>query len=522
MQWSETILNAGEYGILNRKSTHVYLVIFAVFLMTLSGCSILRGGRITPTDAVTTNIKDAYPIASWLEHYTAIRSPVKGTSFDLAPGYYTFDIESYCLKAGKYAPTEGAGYLIAPLKGERAEIIRNVLQRSGEHPGIRQRDIQRLLWGIESGANFKKYNLSFQIQVSPLLTPAEIAFLSVDFEDTFSDLLPDNLKEIIKRYNKLRAMVTDAQTTYEELEQIAVRFGVAPMGPGSRNVGPGSWAYVGSGFYMRAFPQGYSRTKLEVIRPAPYSLERDSKGRITVFRSGRYRIETTYDDSPGANIVSAPGQPDIYIWRFRTIRFIGPNPGDEYVIQNRGWILASPHHRTGPVISRLPMFSGLVKFTTADLDRMNHDRIYFAQEDNLIPEEWRKAKDRVEKAKKIKDLMDKIEDYRKQQENAERPPTEEAFKDLTDLKHYRDGLDKATNPTDFEGRSEWLTKHFTRVGDAWNYVNCVLSGNCPPPGRQPTDTDEEWDDHESFDPTGNVATPANTSRQRIGLSRRRQ
>ncbi len=487
----------------NRKSTLVYLSFLAALLVTLAGCSFLIGRRITPKGAVTTNIKDAYAIASWLEHYTAIRSPVKGTSFDLAPGYYTFDIQSYCLKVGKYAPTEGAGYLISPLKGERAKIIRNILLRSEAHPDIKQRDIQRLIWGIETGANFKNYNMSFQIRVSPLLTPAEIALLSMDFENIIGDLLPDELKETTKLYYKLRAKVTEAQTNYEELERIAVRFGEAPMGPGSRNVGPGPWAYAGSGFYMRAFPQGYRQIKLEVIRPAPYSLERDSKRRITVFQSGLYRIETTYDDSPGANVVSAPGQPDIHIWRFKTIRFVGPDPSNEYIIQNRGWILASPHHSTGPVISPLPIASGMI-------------------EDNMIPEEWRKAEDRVEKAKKIKDLIDKIDDYYEQQERAERPPSEESIEDLTDLDHYHDGLDKATNPTDFEGRSEWLTEHFRRLTDAWNYVNCVLAGDCSPPGEQPTNSDEEWDDLETFDPTGHVATPANTSRQRLGLSRRMQ
>lgn len=495
----------------------VYLTFFSALLMTLASCSLLREGRITPKDAVTTSIKDAYPIATWLEYYTAIRSPVKGTNFDLAPGYYTFDIQSYCLKAGKYAPTEGAGYLIAPLKGERAKIIRNILRHSEEHPSIKQRDIQRLLWGIETGANFKNYNRLFQIRVSPLLTPTEIALLSVDFKDIYKRIFPDELKEAIELYNKLRAKVTDAQTSYEELERIAVSFGAAPMGPGSRNVGPGQWAYAGKGFYMRAFPQGYSRTRLEVIRPARYSLERDSKGRITVFRSGRYRVETTYDDSPGANVVSAPGQSDIHIWRFKTIRFVGPYPDDEYVIQNRGWILASPHHRTRPVISLLPIVKGLINVGSA-----NPGRIYLVQEDDIIPEEWKKAKDRVEKAKKIKDLIDKIDEYYEQQEGAERPPSEEAIEDLVDLDHYRDGLDKATDPTDFEGRSEWLTEHFRRLTDAWNYVNCVLAGNCPPPGEQPEDFDEEWDDLETFDPADNVATPANTNRQRIGLSRRLQ
>ena len=130
---------------------------------------------MTAKESVTTNIKDAYPVASWLEYYTTMRSPMPGTSFDLAPGYYMFEIQSYCLKAGKYAPTEGSGYLIAPLKGERAELIQNILRRSEEHPEIKQQDIQKLLWGIETGVNFRKYDKLYQLRMSPLLTPARFA-----------------------------------------------------------------------------------------------------------------------------------------------------------------------------------------------------------------------------------------------------------------------------------------------------------------------------------------------------------
>ena len=350
---------------LTRIPQLVPFVLIALSLTVgLGGCAVLRGGKISATDAVTTSIRDVYPTAYWMNYYTAIRSPEKGTSFNLAPGYYTFDIQSYCLKAGTYAPTAGSGYLIAPLKGERAKIIGNILRRSAEHPGVKQRDIQRLIWGIETGANFSKYDTSFQLRVSPVLSPAEIATLSVDYEEWLSELLPDDLKEAVELYNKLRNKVTDARTTYEQLEAIAVLSGVAPLGPGSRDIAPGPWAYAGNGFYMRALPSGYPRTTIEVIRPAPYTLERDDKGRIVVFRSGKYRVETSYDDSPGANVVSAPGQPDIHIWHFKKIRYAGPNPGEERVIENRGWILASPHQVTTQPMSPPLRASGLIQLAS--------------------------------------------------------------------------------------------------------------------------------------------------------------
>ena len=498
---------------LNDKKKNKKFLFFGLILsIGLQGCSILSGGKVKPTDAITTNIKDAYPIAHWLEYYTNIRSAEEGTNFNLSPGYYTFDIQSYCLKAGTYAPIAGSGYLIAPLKGERAKIIANVLRKSENHPNINQRDIQRLIWGIETGVNFRKYSTSFQLKVGPVLSPGEIAALSVDYEDLFDKVLPDEIKEIIGLYQRMREMVTDVQTTYEQLEAVAVLTGIAPLGPGSRDIKPGPWAYAGNGFYMRVFPAGYSSTTLEVIRSAPYSLERDESGRITVFESGKYRIETSYDDSPDASVISAPGKPNIHIWRFKKVRFVGPEPEHDLTIENKGWILRSsqPSEIADRSTSPLRNASRYLQFASLD------NRIFLAQGD-IIPKEWKDAKDRYDKAKEHKDLYDKIDDYYEDQDRGERPPSEDAIDDITDLDHYKDGLDSATDPGDIEGRSEWLTEHFERLMDAWNYANCVLAGDCPPPGERPDDSDDESDE---FDPTDQVATPANTSRQRLGLSRR--
>ncbi len=154
--------------------------IVPLWLLATLGCSLVTG-KMNPKAAVTTSIRDAHPIADWLAYSLRNSQPVAVRTLALRPGYFRFNAQSYCLKAGKWGPTQGGGYLMAPLKGPRAKLIRNILRRSVRYPGILQKHIQRLLWGIEFDANFSKYSLTFQASVRPLLTAAEILFLTFLF-----------------------------------------------------------------------------------------------------------------------------------------------------------------------------------------------------------------------------------------------------------------------------------------------------------------------------------------------------
>ena len=116
----------------------------------------------SPLNPVTTSIANAYPTAPWLDAYSAIVKPSPATTFALAPGYYRFSVESYCLHAGAYAPTAGSGYLVAPLKGTRAATITGIIAKSAQHPEIPQQDVQRFIWGIEAGARFSDYPPDFR------------------------------------------------------------------------------------------------------------------------------------------------------------------------------------------------------------------------------------------------------------------------------------------------------------------------------------------------------------------------
>lgn len=451
----------------------------------------------TPGSAVTTSFKDTYPIAGWLDLIQNEEKPQKGQGFNLKPGYYQYTIQSYCLHAGTYGPTQGAGYAMAPLKGDKAATIRGILQRSANQPQIAQQDIQQLIWGIEAGTRFTDFPRDFQLRVAPLMTPADIAQTFVTLP-TLTAQLPDPIKNALNFYQQLRDQLTQSQGDFAALERLAVLSGTPPADPEGRTIQEGVWTAAGPGFYARTFPSSYSKTVLEVLKVAPYRLKRDSLGRITHFESGGYSVDTTYDDRPGQDEVQA-GNTKQKVWRFASIRLNGPQPNQSLELLNKGFVFPSNTTATKPLgwlLGSGPQlrFASLTTTTASEADGFNFS-------------------ERYERAQKIKDTYDRIQDYRDRYDRATRPPSEQSFDDFMDIGHYRDGLEAAMG--DMGDKMSWLTDHFQRMHDAYAYAACELAGDvCAPPGaNDPAETS-------TFDPSGFVAVPGNTQSQRLGLSSR--
>ena len=212
---------------------------------------------------VTTSIDDALPVAFWIKEIDMERTPAEPEVYDfknLEPGYYRFTIQSYCLHAGTYGPTKGSGYLLAPLKGKRSDLVYNVLTRSVDHPEIAQHDIQLFLWGIVDGVKFSDYSLEFQNKIRPLVTPEEIADLTFDLKNVPLEVMPEEIRSVAKYYQDLRAKITNPNLTYNDIESAAMLNGYLPADPFSKYVQKGLWAYIGNGFYMRDLPIEYPKS----------------------------------------------------------------------------------------------------------------------------------------------------------------------------------------------------------------------------------------------------------------------
>ncbi len=194
----------------------------------------------------------------------------------LRPGYYGMQVQSYCLHAGTYGPGGGDGYLYAPPLGKGEELVRTIVRNSVQHPEVEQRDIQLLLWAILARAKLQDMDARLQRAASTLLTPAQYAewMRGAAFDmarerlvQALMDQASPQLRQVLQAEAQLRSMLASAGASYDQIEQVAVLAGMAPLGEGSQNVPEGRWSRHPDGYWVRYLPSAYSSTRLEVWVP---------------------------------------------------------------------------------------------------------------------------------------------------------------------------------------------------------------------------------------------------------------
>jgi hypothetical protein len=204
---------------------------------------------------------------------TLQRTPNGG--FVLQPGYYSFQDQSYCLKAGTHGPGGGDGYLYAPPKGPAEDAVMTIVRNSVNHPEIHQHDIQLLLWAIIARAKFEDLSSELKATAARLLTPRQLAALNRTALDAVPGSVqqaainkaPSGVREVLNAEAKLRQMLTSTGSTFAEIERVAVLSGDAPRGEGSIEVPSGRWSVHPDGYYVRYIPSGYSSTRVEIWVP---------------------------------------------------------------------------------------------------------------------------------------------------------------------------------------------------------------------------------------------------------------
>jgi hypothetical protein len=297
--------------------------------------------------ALTTDIKDAYPYAVWMNEYEQyFKSPKKVNKLEnISSGFSRVELKSFCLMAGGYAPYEGYGYLFAPFKGTKASLIKNILERYANYPDINQKSVQSLIWGIESGVKFTDFSAQLQAEVMPLLKPEDIALMEVNPYEAANLVLPDDVKQILNLYESIRSNIKSASSTYEDLERIAVRTGIPPSSKNLKKVDYGTWTLTKDGHYIRIFPNGYTKTSYEVYKPNIAEITKDSKGRITQVINGKYKTLVEYDDSKGSDEIKI-GTKKKSIHRFKSVKFF-ENGIEIASINDKGWYSDPSYKSTG-------------------------------------------------------------------------------------------------------------------------------------------------------------------------------
>ncbi|MGB9697519.1 MAG: hypothetical protein ACP5P3_06960 [Ignavibacteria bacterium] len=288
---------------------------------------------------ITTSITDAYPIVPLPEDMYGFKPrEITDNENSYPSGYYFKSVESYCLKAGTHGPYSGAGYLLAPILGKKASLVKNILEKRMLHPEIKRTDVQHLLWAIIYGTKFKDLPAQLQINVTPLLTPTEIADLNVDIKEIAFDVMPSDVKSIAEFYRDFRKKLADPTAGFSDIEQMAIRTGIPPLGPGSKDISAGKWFLYGNEFFVRIFPIAYYNTIFEFYRPDCIFIQYDNIGRIISIDNQKIKIELNYDDEPTHNVIKLANG-TYAIWRIKQAKFSSSGNNREIVLQDIGWLL---------------------------------------------------------------------------------------------------------------------------------------------------------------------------------------
>jgi hypothetical protein len=454
-----------------------------------------------PREAVTTGINDALPVSPSLALYLNGLKPTPTRALSFPAGYFRLRLQSYCLHAGTYEPTKGDGYLLAPLKGDRAGLIGSILQRSFAHPEIEQTDIQELVWGIEAYTPFADYPPDFQQRVRPLLTAGEVSEMGPNRDAVKSAargllgaLLPSQVTGAISHVETWRRQLTDPSMSFPQLEELAVLRGHAPLGQGSREVPAGPWSYVGGGAYIRFFPESYSTTDVEVFKRPAYRVSLDSIGRVTKLVTEGYSVEATYAQTP--DLISFKGVM-IRSWRFKTLRLTGPKLGQHALISNRGWVIDSrdvaysAHGDSVRAASTLVPVQIVASLNWVQIANSGDTVV------NGVERVW-DAKGKFDAAKDAHEAAGKEPDAKK------------AGDELTGAEHLAGGLRDAVSGNPYV----WIADTYAKVAIVAAGAASVLEGGSKDGADGAGSGSNNWDYGVQ------LAQPANTAQQRLGVSGR--
>jgi hypothetical protein len=270
-------------------------------------------------EALTTNIRDAQGEIPLLDDFTPLRHrnvfvhQSADGQFLLPPGAYIGVYPSFCLHAGTYAPTQGAGYVPAALKGPKAKLISRLLAGAGRHPEIPQHEVQSLIWTIESRA---KLSSKMEITALRLLAksnglpdPKDLlelrggiqSFLPTDKINNLVGKASKALRPIIQARNVIRQLA-ETDGSFEQMAMVAVLQGEPPASEQVRVVPSSRWTYLPSGLFVRYRPSGYSQTQIETYCPEPFTVRSDERGRIREIETAdqAYKLVTVYEDDAAA------------------------------------------------------------------------------------------------------------------------------------------------------------------------------------------------------------------------------
>jgi len=241
-----------------------YLLRMVCFVVLLGACSpSSRNNSSTPAEPAKTPESNQPVIAADNKSLSLMDLPqTQDGGFVLSPGLYEAEFKTYCLQPGTPDPSAHDAYFQAPLTGPRKDIISSILVNSSRAPHIPQRNVQLLLWSVVSGTDYTKLPSTVKMAASELLTPKQIYELKggvMGDIKRISAVMPASVG------GDMRRVLEIGNSSYELIEQVAVL--QKPSKITRRDVKVDQWHKQEEGYFVRHFPAGYQKTKIQVYIP---------------------------------------------------------------------------------------------------------------------------------------------------------------------------------------------------------------------------------------------------------------
>ena len=249
------------------------------------GTDMVSGGGLNKLlkqpQAITTSFKDVDKTGSKPPTFMEGQHPqplyllpkAATGGFLLCAGFYEMTNKSYCLHAGTRGPSSGDGYMLAPVLGPKADVVKLILKHAEKHANVKQHDIQVLLWAIIARTKFADMGTNIKLTASTLLSTQELLLLEggalgvlpASVMDKAKDQLPPALQSVFEAENNIRRLAASGNSSYEEMEKYAILAGLAPQP--DPEVPSRIWSLHPDGYYVRYIPSGYSVTRVQIYVP---------------------------------------------------------------------------------------------------------------------------------------------------------------------------------------------------------------------------------------------------------------
>lgn len=415
----------------------------------------------------------------------------------LGPGAWELVSESVSLLPGATAPIQAEGFVLAPMIGPRADLLRAVLSRAYGTPDITLDDVQTVVWAIMARARISSLAPAFRRSAERLLTEAErtsldgraLGPLPDDLRDEVSTKLPTSLASLVFAESALRVALANPDATFADLATIAVTSGEPESIMGDKDLLVERWSYHPDGYFVRVLPTHYRTTAIQVVVPTGQrpAIQRDPGGRIIrVAYPGGLEIAAEYDDTiPGLVL---PGDSGVNGYAFKTLAVSQSDPsqpGGRRTATRRasGWTLVG-------------QANGLAQFGATGAGAMASDSRYGAAENHYQAGWW------------VKRGLSYVGG-----DSGSAVGPLSADPEAVDETFFRDAVTRAFAAGAAD--TQWARAAVSRLTQSFDWVYCALSAaSCQPPDAPARRTATR------FDPAAAVAVPGRQGSQKLAFTGR--